>query len=1633
MNKRIIAVLLIICTLISVFHISSVVSANAESFYSIEITVNGEKVDAITVSQSEKKEIVAVCTPANKNAKFSWQICADIQNNLWVNIYDAKNESLNLSYALMSSLLDNSGSAYIRAVLTVNSQTYYSEPVCATVAFNTDFETKADTLQPTQRKASKGNMRAMSATESDLATITINYLDYESKKEIYSPYTAIIEKGTAFQRNVISPIFIGYAPYTITENNGSTYFTPADTYNLDYAEGELTSNVTINVYYKAVEVQYAISYFFQNVNNDLYTERTDKYFIGKAETGYIVDNDEIESHLTDEDKQGFSKLYHYPESVAADSSTVFQCYYDRNYYILKFDMDGGYGVDPIYARYGTPYIVPNPTRHGYVFMGWDLLTEDTNNNGEPDKGDGIPEAELPSTIGEGNKNYRAIWQTVDTTVAYVYWKENANDDGYSYWGTHFDTAKSATYADADNAPSSAELTSLYSDKFQDAKHFSEYNKARSDHNVLVHGDGSTVVNVYYYRNRYNIRFYGGDESCEIEEHTHSKDLGCYTVTCGKDDHTHTEECLSCVKTEHKHNGECCSVEEHTHSAENGCTLQCSHIHTAKCYGAKEQASPSSDALDYFADLGVEDGYVYRYNSNGFFGSTDVSYLRFNNTWYSADTPSSDPLISKSTDGWFATYYYKYNPDNTCSHTVHDNNCFVCDKELHTHNMGACNGTNCSLGYEHTHSEDAGCFENCTFVVTHNHIDECWHLTCPVAAHKHSDYKNDNTIYIHSAKYDSDISYIWTQGLIYDYLQRGYVYQSSATEKYYSFLEKMPEQDIQMEATDWSDGNLYTWYYYLEVYEDQDETGLTIREENGKRYYLYHTTNIYGNGISLTYKEDYFPITGYVQRDEDVPSFSNRTAYLYYNLDTSKRISFNNHGLQDGTHYPAFMSKIEKLDHTPAYPTNLEPNAYYFDGWYTTAECYPGTEFDFANARMGSDDIILYAKYTPTKHQVLFFKNNNDRIKYLETGNTDLIFEEFTVEHGRPIGRVITPEDPSGKDYSFGGWFYIDSNEKVQAFAAFSMPVTKDMLVFADWSSKVVQPYLIHYALNEKESDFNWLSLLNAAANNSPVNNRSYTVSNGVETRSYVYANGGFHLQISDSTAGYAYEGSTRTFQAKAGNPYNQLYEGYNNSYFPTVASHSITIASEITEVEQPENNVFTFFYVWPEMPIEYTVRYLDKQTNLPIADERILTTTSAVVTERFSPVTDYVPDAFYKRLIISVEYDEAKQQWIGSAEDNIVTFYYTKNETSAYYAVHYMLQKPGTSGENYNTTGKGDYKESDFIIEGIADIGSNIDIAPLKFDGFEVQNNAKSIIDSATTDITANADGEFNIKITKSGSELYIYYTRLKYDVVVRYLKYNTNEPVVPTQNPIETLSNKEFGTVVSHTAPKIVGGYALVDADNMTKSAIVRSNAAQNEIIFYYTELQYTAEYKIIGNMGGTLTNTIEVKNSSDSFIGSIASADAGYEFAGWYLDKEGKIPADTKADITGDTLIPKTSLLEPMPITNVFYAKFKLLTADLTITRENAKDESNGSQVFVYKITDNTDKSKIYYATIKGNGSVTIKNLPCVEYTVEQLNSWSWRYKDTVKTVVLSENKSIVFNQNSTNGQWLNGNSDTVRNKRK
>ena len=202
-----------------------------------------------------------------------------------------------------------------------------------------------------------------------------------------------------------------------------------------------------------------------------------------------------------------------------------------------------------------------------------------------------------------------------------------------------------------------------------------------------------------------------------------------------------------------------------------------------------------------------------------------------------------------------------------------------------------------------------------------------------------------------------------------------------------------------------------------------------------------------------------------------------------------------------------------------------------------------------------------------------------------------------------------------------------------------------------------------------------------------------------------------------------------------------------------------------------------------------------------------------------------------------------------------------------------------------------------------------------------------------------------------------------------------------------------------------------------------------------HWRQLTYVAEYKVAAGGGGTLDNyggkAVANAEGEYHFKGSLPMPEAGFVFVGWYKDAECTIPAD--ADWVGkdNRLIPQIADMKPEPAVNIYYAKFDELKGDLTITRQGAQDEENGDQVFVYKVQNKADPSLTIYVSITGSGSATIHGLRHGDYTIEQMNDWSWRYSDEAKEVTHQSSKtSVAFGKAADEEKWLNGNSPVKTN---
>ncbi len=1657
--KRLLSLLLCIVMFTGSFQ----VYAADDEIKSVAVKYNGEAVERLTLPENERAELTADCTPNPRGAEYRWQILADPEEELWVNIYDGTNRSLSVSYAMLQSLLDASGSVYLRCRASYNGNSCLSKPVCVTVEYipSVNSYTAGKSQSAAAPKKSVRKTAVQSGEEEQFVSIIINYLDGVSGLPIYSAYTGRVNVSEKdYNAKVISPTYLGYAamynkneparelPDSSGADHSALFPDSATTIELNITK-DTPELYTVNVYYFAIDVPYAVRFYFQNIHDDLYTEDVGLYKTDTAKTGTIISNEKLAELAGEIATVGFTKLYHYPEAVAADGSTVFECYYDRNYRMLKFDTNGGYGVEPIYARYGTPFLVNEPTRHGYVFGGWDKL--DASGVGDNKKD------ELPSTVPDENCTYRAIWVRANTTYDVAYWLQNADNDDYAYIGTvEMKNVLSGSEVEPSNAPvldsvtpicgnTEAGHTHVAADCYaRHAKHYVLDDKKNAGIKVTVNGDGSSVLNVYYTRKYYTLRFIYAREKISTSGWWGTTTT-TYSVVGG-----------STYGFGNKDYNDSFLVKNPDYSL--GTILG-----EVTAWGDIEDLptpnKPTAKNGDYVTGTYTQTG-----------GNTTTNYHYFEITArYGADL----------TELWPVSVFDKVKVKNPSTHTTNEANKALANDGWGNYaflagwngeykvqySISNSNSTVKGLYQKLDDSVLLGSYNGTEYDYTNGNITR--QITTKTTVGGTS--VNSNVCYF-LAFFDNGADISWSVPREWIYESFVPVFSDEApvgSELYNAIMAAADNSDIAKRTyTDPETKKVYYYYrinnqiyrLYDRVIASDDNTLESDKTACGQ-------TQTVLSGFA--FDSEYSNKAKWFEQFENDPLSDGRksfTSRFFYTRDTftitlhSHGDIFNPDGKNNAREFDSPMDDYMVGDDNkvvePPYPETLEENAYYFDGWYASPECVEGTEYIAGSGyKMPAVNVALYAKWSPKTHKVWFFQTHDDLLKYQANGDkTGLIGEPREVKHGQVLGSVSTPIDKSEYHYSFGGWFY-DYAGKRYAYTPLDAPVLRDLYVFAAWGSLTAQPFLIHYALDAAETDEEWTNLLAEAAG-TPKDNVRYTVSSGTEKRSYVYlkADGKFHLCIADDTEGFAYQGSTRTFSPKAGDPYNQLYriddEKYNKGYYPTVASHSITMQYE-EDKENPKINVFTFTYVYKEK-VEYRVeyRYADTGNKIPSAPGGgavTKETKDGVVTERFAVIENYIPDAFYKRLIIAVEKDE-NGEYV-SASTNVIIFYYTKNETSAYYAVHYMLQNLNAGTDYKQVDGEFvNYTESTAHTEGIGTVGTDCRVPPQTFSGFTVQNTA--LVDGTTeTKLQTDSSGSqyFNIEITANGTELYIFYTRNTQNYKVYYLEYGTNISNLEAfdkANPsigvlYDTKSGEaEFGATVTETAANIIiPGMTCISA--LTQSILIRSNDKQNYIIFYYTPVQMTIEYKVWKYGGGTLDRTIEVFDAEASTIeGSTALPTDGYTFEGWYLDEACTQPADGKGTIDDTHISPNTNLLDVMPKVNVFYAKFLPKNGSLTIIRdkgENDESGGEGKQVFVYKIQAKNDPSYVLYVTVTGNGSTVINNLPCREYTVEQQNGWSWRYEDSAKTVTVEEGGTTVrFENPAAKSGRLNGNSKAKTNRK-
>ena len=180
-------------------------------------------------------------------------------------------------------------------------------------------------------------------------------------------------------------------------------------------------------------------------------------------------------------------------------------------------------------------------------------------------------------------------------------------------------------------------------------------------------------------------------------------------------------------------------------------------------------------------------------------------------------------------------------------------------------------------------------------------------------------------------------------------------------------------------------------------------------------------------------------------------------------------------------------------------------------------------------------------------------------------------------------------------------------------------------------------------------------------------------------------------------------------------------------------------------------------------------------------------------------------------------------------------------------------------------------------------------------------------------------------------------------------------------------------------------------------------------------------------GNFGSVDPLNETVMLESGTAGGSTPAAASGFKFVGWFKDQACTQPVDATW-IENNKIIPQKTTEAYEAAT--YYAKFDYAVADLTIKQDGGIADEN--QTFIYVVTGGDLPASGIKVAVKGNSSVTIKNLKIGSYTVTEETNWNWRCGTTggSQSITLqgAQTNEVRFTNTVSNSKWLSGNAYSV-----
>ncbi len=1237
----------------------------------------------------------------------------------------------------------------------------------------------------------------------EYCTVRIDYL-FQNGEKAYDSYIAVFEKDEEKEVDVTvtNPTISGYKP---VDSLNEAEAQPAPTTLLT---GKMTENRTLRVWYVPDIVPYTVKYYKQNVYDDDYTADLtldDAYYDKSGKTGTFP------SDLENVTFPGFTKLYHKPDFIAADGSTEFELYYTRNYYLINFDLNGGHGVEPVYAKYQSNYNIPEPARKGYVFEGWVL--SDKNGNYVDEQGNILTDEQACAAaqkftsgiVPDHNVNYKAYWTASAAQYTIVYWIEDPDSENYVDVATQTITQ----YRDETDVKTGDTLD--LEDRNEIPDFFTDYNlnpqmvERNADNTVKLDKDlrPTYMTNKDYWEKLYDQPFPEDARVYPIDEYGHEIDFP--DMSPGEREELNGKWRYFEVDTEK-------TLSSMTVSGDGSTRFNVYYKRkpiTQRFFFARLTDSGKYQVPGYTKAFSTKGGTLDQHLSDIWGPGTTPG----NTDWMELNVGENHhrPQIAEKYQGKLQVKEY-YSASNQATYYYYEL------KTKYYSNMRDNWLEDAFEPYEINNSRYSEAEEGETDYARFGAWSAEWGT--PYAIPTNSTVKG---IY---EKLDDQLLY--SEEYLQESKENGYG-ANPLVLNYLSFWANAKNKNWNKKATYYN----FTYHNYVELLPSEygangnwNGTGGYTKvvavnyDVDSSNQVMHSQRKLYGllpKNIIETYDggTQYSSEVGHNYTSRDVAVKKNQTAAALTGFAllsdeeiqkvTEATVVYDMDGNSEG-------SVVDLKAQNPVCD------------WYTN-EKYTADGFD---ADHHCDVKFFYRR----RYYTLGFLNNNVKSTDQQTRN---IYYQMDINstgiRGNPVYyEPVYPDADMRNYYYFDGWYYDeDHTRKVPiikndityadndhpegrthfADNDFKMPAD-DVTLYAKWnlvkenvrfyndyeayctganpiSSPVVEynsmiltkdipstnsednrPKLLPpvtgatftgwYYLNEAGEELRYepenipvVRELNLYAKWTSEQSAGYLVE---------YVEKGTDTPVADPVTGVAYVTTTKSFNAKVGNELNEAHRPQENqkNWWPVVSSHSIVIKSN-----DESDNRYRFEY-FKKDKVWYKVRYLDALTLEPLFPddnpEKVVETTESLVTESFRQKEGYIPDRVIKTLApaasTKADPEEAKAEELAM---NVITFLYTKNETQALVRIEHYLQN--ADGDPDNKADYSHYRDERFIkdIDDVIDMETDVYGSQIA----RSMTDSHYIINKNFTEVNGRTNAEE--PITVDGSELVIkvYYMRAKY------------------------------------------------------------------------------------------------------------------------------------------------------------------------------------------------------------------------------------------------------------------------------